>query len=182
MSFLGIDLSGVTPSILAKAIELFLDKNELKINPVAWEVNKANFLILKLELWFDKGPNVITDIKLHDRKNNKIFFYSNNGLTDDPDTWNVKFDSSYIDKKLKTFSHYFGVAFSVSPEKPESLSIVFKLNEETELKNLELIFVLGQKEINFDLNNLIAEIPVIFDFVNQRNDNLATEALKFKEN
>lgn len=181
MSFLGIDLSAITPSILAKAIELFLDKNELKINPVAWEVNKANFLILKLELWFDKGPNVITDIKLHDRKNNKIFFYSNYGLTDDTSTWNAKFDSSYLDKKLKTFSHYYGVAFSISPEHPESLSVVFKLNEEVELKNLELIFVLGQKEISFDLNNLIAEVHTIFDFVNQRNNNSAKEALEFME-
>lgn len=176
MSFLGIAFDQINSKILSEAIDTFVNKNELKLNPVAWEFSNQGIFILKTNIWFDKAPGIITDIEIHDEINRKIYYFEDLNTVDLDD---IKLDPSLYDSKLKKFIHYDGEIISSSPENPRSISIVFRLPKESNLNNLDLIIKFGNKIFKNEIKSLISEIPRIFDYVNQRNNN---SLIKIMEN
>jgi hypothetical protein len=166
MSILGLSFDGISGKILSEAIEIFINKNSLKVFPVAWEM-KEKYLVLKLNLWFDRAPNVITSIELDDKVNNIQYSHSDFNISEEGGMLSL-IDASNLYTPLQKFEHYNGGIFSLSPENPKSISIVFRINESTSLNNLDLLFKIGNSNISYNLKELLTEIPKINDLVRSK--------------
>src|SRR3712207_1719763 len=65
--------TGVSEIVLAKAIEIFMGKNKLKVIPVTWYRNE-HFFMMKVQIWYDRAPGVINEILLENQSTPNIIY------------------------------------------------------------------------------------------------------------
>lgn len=154
---------GIAIEKLSEAIEMFLKNNSLQIELFAWEC-KENFLVLKINIWFDRATGVVTDIKLDDETNQVEYFPKEYSIFE---TVNNNFllciDPSRESRRLSSFEHYYGQILSLSSEEPRSISLIFELNEKFNIDNSYLKIKANKKYIKFNIKELTEEVPKIKD-------------------
>lgn len=149
---------------LTAAIDDYLKNDQFILSLTAWEYKK-NFLVLKFNLWNDRKNSVITNIQLENTVENLVYECSNYPIN--PSGELLFIDPSQHEESLKEYEHYYSQALSIS-ETPRSLSIVFKLDKDIDLKFLELVLKSNNKIQKFNIRDLIKEVPTICEYVKKK--------------
>ncbi len=169
MNFLGLNLPTDIPvELLAKAMESFFNNNKLVISPVTWYKTKF-FLMLKFQLWYDRASGIVSEIYLEYPGN--IISYPVNKLVaesikSDSKLWELNLGQS--ENFFDDYIDYFNDILSISPENPTSISLIFRVNEEIEMKKCVLYIKTNNKIKKFYLSDLFAEIPNTIEYASQR--------------
>ena len=149
---------------ISEAISEYLENDKFILSLTAWEYKKQ-LLVLKFNLWNDRKSSVITNIQLENIVEKTIFECSNYPIN--PKGELLLLDPSIHDESLKEYEHYYSQAIQIT-EAPKSLSIVFRINKDIDLKFLELILKSNNKIQRFNIKELIKEIPTICEYVKKK--------------
>ena len=149
---------------ISEAISEYLENDKFILNLTAWEYKKQ-LLVLKFNLWNDRKSSVITNIQLENIVEKTIFECSNYPIN--PRGELLLLDPSIHDESLKEYEHYYSQAIQIT-EAPKSLSIVFRIDKDIDLKFLELILKSNNKIQRFNIKELIKEIPTICEYVKKK--------------
>lgn len=149
---------------ISEAISEYLENDKFILSLTAWEYKKQ-LLVLKFNLWNDRKSSVITNIQLENIVEKTIFECSNYPIN--PRGELLLLDPSIHDESLKEYEHYYSQAIQIT-EAPKSLSIVFRIDKDIDLKFLELILKSNNKIQRFNIKELIKEIPTICEYVKKK--------------
>lgn len=149
---------------IAEAISEYLENDKFILSLTAWEYKKQ-LLVLKFNLWNDRKSSVITNIQLENIVEKTIFECSNYPIN--PRGELLLLDPSIHDESLKEYEHYYSQAIQIT-EAPKSLSIVFRIDKDIDLKFLELILKSNNKIQRFNIKELIKEVPTICEYVKKK--------------
>lgn len=149
---------------ISEAISEYLENDKFILSLTAWEYKKQ-LLVLKFNLWNDRKSSVITNIQLENIVEKTIFECSNYPIN--PKGELLLLDPSIHDESLKEYEHYYSQAIQIT-EAPKSLSIVFRINKDIDLKFLELILKSNNKIQRFNIKELIKEVPTICEYVKKK--------------
>lgn len=149
---------------ISEAISEYLENDKFILSLTAWEYKKQ-LLVLKFNLWNDRKSSVITNIQLENIVEKTIFECSNYPIN--PRGELLLLDPSIHDESLKEYEHYYSQAIQIT-EAPKSLSIVFRIDKDIDLKFLELILKSNNKIQRFNIKELIKEVPTICEYVKKK--------------
>lgn len=149
---------------ISEAISEYLENDKFILSLTAWEYKKQ-LLVLKFNLWNDRKSSVITNIQLENIVEKTIFECSNYPIN--PRGELLLLDPSIHDESLKGYEHYYSQAIQIT-EAPKSLSIVFRIDKDIDLKFLELILKSNNKIQRFNIKELIKEVPTICEYVKKK--------------
>lgn len=149
---------------ISEAISEYLENDKFILSLTAWEYKKQ-LLVLKFNLWNDRKSSVITNIQLKNIVEKTIFECSNYPIN--PRGELLLLDPSIHDESLKEYEHYYSQAIQIT-EAPKSLSIVFRIDKDIDLKFLELILKSNNKIQRFNIKELIKEVPTICEYVKKK--------------
>ena len=100
--------TGVSEIVLAKAIEIFMGKNKLKVIPVTWYRNEY-FFMMKVQIWYDRAPGVINEILLENQSTPNIIYPVNKmvyeSIASDGRLWEMNLGNiqSFFDEYINYF-------------------------------------------------------------------------------
>lgn len=149
---------------ISEAISEYLENDKFILSLTAWEYKKQ-LLVLKFNLWNDRKSSVITNIQLENIVEKTIFECSNYPIN--PRGELLLLDPSIHDESLKEYEHYYSQAIQIT-EAPKSLSVVFRIDKDIDLKFLELILKSNNKIQRFNIKELIKEVPTICEYVKKK--------------
>ena len=188
MTLLKPFIAAVTPKLgeaaVAKIIETFFNNNQIIPYTTTWNL-KNNFLVLKLELQTDRAPMTVNDIFIESPT--KEIFYPSNFSFVEFQQYNGNYRDLLIDPSseydyLKSFIDYFGGAICLDFDVINKISIVFRnIPEDTNLNNWKIIFKNNNKNLTFDLKELINEIPATALYLKQRGVDIEAHVNKLIE-
>lgn len=157
-------LGKVASDKISEAISEYLENDKFILSLTAWEYKKQ-LLVLKFNLWNDRKSSVITNIQLENIVEKTIFECSNYPIN--PRGELLLLDPSIYDESLKEYEHYYSQAIQIT-EAPKSLSIIFRIDKDIDLKFLELILKSNNKIQRFNVKELIKEVPTICEYVKKK--------------
>lgn len=161
--------TGVSEIVLAKAIEIFMGKNKLKVIPVTWYRNE-HFFMMKVQIWYDRAPGVINEILLENQSTPNIIYPVNKmvyeSIASDGRLWEMNLGN--IQSFFDEYINYFNDLISISPESPDCISLIFRMNKDDNLDDYRIIIKSDKKIESFKIIDFLSEVPNTLEYASQR--------------
>jgi len=161
--------TGVSEIVLAKAIEIFMGKNKLKVIPVTWYRNE-HFFMMKVQIWYDRAPGVINEILLENQSTPNIIYPVNKmvyeSIASDGRLWEMNLGN--IQSFFDEYIYYFNDLISISPESPACISLIFRMNKDDNLDDYRIIIKSDKKIESFKIIDFLSEVPNTLEYASQR--------------